>query len=124
MQDPNPLPWGALDRFQAHFIVRKDVGENTDKFIAKTILSIKGHFGGKKVSGVTWNGTAIANTLNEDSALNELISKQTVNDATIYIEPTETGVRIRSKWKNHLDFGITKEMFEIYDKIAGHIKSL
>ena len=23
MQDPNPLPWGALDRFQAHFIVRK-----------------------------------------------------------------------------------------------------
>ena len=124
MQEPNPLPWGALDRFQAHFIVRKDVGENTDKFIAKTILSTKGHFGGKKVTGVTWNGTAIANALNEDSALNELISKQTVNDATIYIEPTETGVRIRSKWKNHLDFGITKEMFEIYDKIAGHIKSL
>ena len=26
MQDPNPLPWGALDRYQAHFIVRKDVG--------------------------------------------------------------------------------------------------
>ena len=23
MQDPNPLPWGALDRFQAQFIVRK-----------------------------------------------------------------------------------------------------
>jgi len=124
MQEPNPLPWGALDRFQAHFIVRKDVGENTDKCTAKTILSTKGHFGGKKVTGVTWNGTAIANALNEDSTLNELISKQTVNDATIYIEPTETGVRIRSKWKNHLDFGITKEMFEIYDKIAGHIKSL
>ena len=29
MQETNPLPWGALDRFQAHFIVRKDVGENT-----------------------------------------------------------------------------------------------
>jgi hypothetical protein len=26
MQDPNPLPWGALDRFQAHFIVKKNVG--------------------------------------------------------------------------------------------------
>ena len=25
MQDPNPLPWGAQDRFQAHFIVRKKV---------------------------------------------------------------------------------------------------
>ena len=26
MQDPDPLPWGALDRFQAHFIVKKDSG--------------------------------------------------------------------------------------------------
>ena len=25
MQDPNPLPWGAQDRYQAHFIVRKNV---------------------------------------------------------------------------------------------------
>ena len=124
MQETNPLPWGALDRFQAHFIVRKDVGDHTEKFVAKTILSTKGHFGGKEVTGVTWNGGEIANTLNADSTLNELICKQSVHDATIYIEPTETGVRIRPKWKNHLDFGITKELFEIYDKIAGHIKSL
>jgi len=33
-------------------------------------------------------------------------------------------VRIHGKWKNHFDFGITKEMFEIYDKIAGHIKTI
>ena len=26
MQDPNPLPWGAQDRFQAHFIVQQDLG--------------------------------------------------------------------------------------------------
>ncbi len=25
MQDPNPLPWGALDRYQAQFIVRKKI---------------------------------------------------------------------------------------------------
>ena len=24
MQDPNPLPWGAQDRFQAHFIVQQN----------------------------------------------------------------------------------------------------
>ena len=29
MQDTNPMPWGALDRYQAHFIVRKQ----TDKEI-------------------------------------------------------------------------------------------
>ncbi|KEQ55917.1 Sensor protein GacS [Marine Group I thaumarchaeote SCGC AAA799-D07] len=38
--------------------------------------------------------------------------------------PNEGAVRIRSKWDNHIAFGITKELFEIYDKIAGHIKSL
>jgi hypothetical protein len=124
MQEPNPLPWGALDRYQAHFIVRKEVEEPDSTFTARTVLSTKGHFGAKQVTGVSWNGGQIASVLNKDSALNELISKQSVNDATIYVEPTETGIRIRNKWKNHLDFGITKEMFEIYDKIAGHIKSL
>ena len=24
MQDPNPTPWGTQDRFQAHYIVRKN----------------------------------------------------------------------------------------------------
>ncbi len=62
--------------------------------------------------------------MNQDSELNELISKQTVNDATIFVEPTENEVRIHGKWKNHFDFGITKEMFQIFDKIAGHVKSL
>lgn len=122
MQDPNPLPWGTQDRFQAHFIVRKS-GEPMD-FVARTILSTKGHFRFKKVTGIKWNGGKLADTLNQDSALNELISKQSVNDATIFVEPTDNAVRIHGKWKNHFDFGITKEMFEIYDKIAGHIKSL
>ncbi len=122
MQDPNLAPWGAQDRFQAHFIVKK-TGNHLD-FTARTVLSTKGHFRFKKVSGVKWNGGKIADALNQDSALNKLISKQTVNDATIYVEPTENEVRIHGKWKNHFDFGITKEMFQIFDKIAGHIKSL
>ena len=39
MQDPNPLPWGALDRYQAHFIVRKNAGSSAINYTAKTILS-------------------------------------------------------------------------------------
>jgi len=35
MQDPNPIHWGAQDRFQAHFIVRKDVGTADGDYIAK-----------------------------------------------------------------------------------------
>jgi len=123
MQDTEPLPWGALDRFQAHFIVRKSVANDQD-VTAKTVLSTKGHFGGKQVTGVTWSGGKLAQLLNQDSALNGQIAKQSVKDASIFVEPTEKGIRIHNKWKNHLEFGISKEMFEIYDKVAGHIKSL
>ena len=35
MQDPNPQPWGALDRYQAHFIVRKDAGTGSWKLCCK-----------------------------------------------------------------------------------------
>ncbi len=122
MQDPTVSHWGAQDRFQAHFIVRKS-GNPLD-YNAKTVLSTEGHFSLKKVVGVTWIGGKLADVLNKDSKLNDLVSKQTVNDATIFVEPTDSEVRIHSKWKSHFDFQITKELFEIYNKIAGHIKSL
>ncbi len=125
MQDPNPIPWGALDRFQAHFIVRKDVGTAVGNYLAKTTLTTKGHFGGKAIVKVAWNGPgSLASKLNEDNELNEMIAKQSLKNATIYVEPTESTVRIRSKWDNHLAFGITKELFEIYDRIAGSIKAV
>ncbi len=124
MQDPNPLPWGAQDRFQAHFIVNKDSSNNTLDYTARTVLSTDGHFGSKKIKNVTWNGGKLAKSLNDDSALNKMIQKQSVKDAIIFVDPTEDVVRIYGKWKNDFEFGITKELFEIYDKIAGHIKSL
>ena len=125
MQDPNPMPWGALDRYQAHFIVRKEVDASVGNYVAKTVLSTRGHFGAKTVTNVSWNGPgSLASKLNEDVELNEMIAKQSVKDATIYIEPTDGAVRIRGKWDNHLAFSITKEMFDIYNRIAGHIKSV
>ncbi|MGB0855828.1 MAG: hypothetical protein ACPGQP_02210 [Nitrosopumilus sp.] len=125
MQDPNPMPWGALDRFQAHFIVRKDINTDVGNYLAKTTLVTKGHFASKTVSQVEWNGPgSLASRLNEDNELNEMIAKQSVKDATIYVEPTDGAIRIRSKWDNHLAFGITKDLFEIYNRIAGHIKAV
>lgn len=125
MQDPNPLPWGALDRFQAHFIVRKVTGPGFLNYVAKTKLSTKGHFAAKTVVKVEWLGSgSLASKLNQDTELNEMIAKQSVKDATIYVEPTDEAIRIRGKWDNHIAFGITKELFEIYDRIAGHIKSV
>jgi len=124
MQDPNPLPWGAQDRFQAHFIVQQNFGENVIDFTARTRLKTTGHFGSKKVVGVTWEGGKLADDLNTDSALNEMIVNQSVNDATIFVDPTDNGVRIYGKWKNSHDFGITKELFDIYNNIASYIKKI
>ena len=122
MQDPNPLPWGAQDRFQAHFIVKRQAEKSVD-LTARTILETSGHFGTKKVTKVEWQGGKIADTLNSDSVLNELIAQQSVDDATITIDPTSKGVRIYGKWKNSFEFKVSKAQFEIFDKIAGHIKS-
>ncbi len=124
MQDPNPMPWGAFDRYQAHFIVRKQTDHGVN-YVATTKLTTKGHFSSKTILKVEWDGSgSLARKLNEDSTLNEMIAKQSIPDATIYIEPTDGAIRIRNKWKNHLEFGITKELFEIYDRIAGHIKNI
>jgi hypothetical protein len=125
MQDPNPLPWGALDRYQAHFIVKKQTTQNISNYVAKTKLSTKGHFSSKQILKIEWDGPgSLARRLNDDHELNEMIAKQSISDATIYVEPTDDAIRIRNKWKNHLQFGITKELFEIYDRIAGHIKQV
>ena len=53
-----------------------------------------------------------------------MITKQPINDAIIFVDPTDNGIRIYGKWKNSYDFSVTKELFEIYDKIAGYIKKL
>ena len=124
MQDPNPLPWGAQDRFQAHFIVQQNPGQQLLNLTARTRLKTTGHFGSKKIIGVVWEGGKLAEDLNADSSLNELIAKQSVNDAIIFVDPTDNGIRVYGKWKNSHDFGVTKELFEIYDKIAGYIKKL
>jgi len=128
MQDPNPLPWGAQDRFQAHFVVQQEIGNDTESWrlrrVARTRLKTTGHFGSKKIIGVTWEGGKLAEDLNADSSLNEAIANQSVNDATIFVDPTDNGIRIYGKWKNSYDFSITKEFFDIYNNIAGYIKNI
>jgi len=128
MQDPNPLPWGAQDRFQAHFVVQQEIGNDTESWrlrrVARTRLKTTGHFGSKKIIGVTWEGGKLAEDLNADSSLNDAIANQSVNDAMIFVDPTDNGIRIYGKWKNSYDFSITKELFDIYDNIAGYIKKI
>ena len=128
MQDPNPLPWGAQDRFQAHFVVQQEIDNDTESWrlrrVARTRLKTTGRFGSKKIIAVTWEGGKLAEDLNADSSLNEAIANQSVNDAAIFVDPTDNGIRIYGKWKNSYDFSITKELFDIYNNIAGYIKKI
>ena len=124
MQDPNPTPWGTQDRFQAHYIVRKNNITNVLDYTTRTTLSTTGHFGSKKVTDVEWQGGKISEALNSATSLKEMIVNQTPDDAVISVEPTNQGIRIYGKWKNGFEFGVSKELFEIYNKIAGHIKSI
>lgn len=123
-QDPNPMYWGAMDRYQAHYIVRV-VSNEPDMYLARTKLDTHGRFAAKTVTGVSWEGPGhLADVLSKDVELCEMISRQGVRDASIFVEPMGDVVRIHGKWQNHEEFGVTKEQFEIYDRIAGHIKSL
>lgn len=124
MQDPNPLPWGALDRFQAHFIVRMDTGDADADFVARTVLETSGRFGRKRVVSARWGGGRLASVLNGDAGLNEMIAGQPVRDARITVEPTDGAVRIHGGWQNRNDLGISREVFGIYDRIAGHVRGL
>ena len=121
-QDLIPLPWGAQDRFQAHFIVKAQNSINFDDFIAKTQVKTTGHFASKKTSDVEWVGGKLANSLNSDGDLKSLILKLSYKDTFIWVEPTKKGIRIHGKWKSSQELGVTKELFQVYDVIASHIK--
>lgn len=127
MQDPNVMQWGALDRYQAHFIVRipnYDNAQNIDIY-AQTTLKTKGHFAAKRVTSVSWigNNGQLLDLLNKDNDLNGMIARQTVWNAKIHIEQTGENIRIHGRWNDKASFGIEPDMFEIYDRIAGHIRA-
>lgn len=121
-QDLNPIPWGAQDRFEAHFIVKTENALD-ESFLAKSTPQTKGHFATKKVVGIKWSGGVLADALNEDNELTTLMTKLSYRDAQIFVEPTKGGIRIHGGWKDSYEFSITKELFAVYDKIAYHIKN-
>ncbi|MGI0060085.1 MAG: hypothetical protein ACREBJ_10000, partial [Nitrosotalea sp.] len=74
------------------------------------------------VTGVTWIGGSMADILNADTTLNNMITKLSYPDAQIVVEPTKAGIRIYGKWMDSSNFSMTKELFAVYDRIALNIK--
>ncbi len=123
-QEIEPVPWGAQDRFQAHYIVKPTSPIALDELLARTDLKTQGHFATKKVATVEWVGGGLARVLNSDEDLRNMILKLSYKDAYIWVEPTRNGIRIHGKWKSSYELQISKELFQVYDKIASHIKKM
>lgn len=122
-QDLNPVSWGAQDRFQAHFVVKAHHEMTDENFLARSTPKTKGHFASKRVVGAKWLGGALADALNADAELGAMMTKLSYKDARIYVEPTKGGIRIHGAWKDSYEFSMTKDLFAVYDRIAGHIKN-
>jgi len=74
-QDPVPLPYGSLQYYQAHYIL-KSAGNENGRFLARCEPVTKGRFGGKRVVAVKWTSAGeFAETLQADAKLTEMMKQ-------------------------------------------------
>lgn len=121
MQEQEPSYWGALDRYQAHYIVRMEADH---RHYARARLETSGRFGAKKIVSATWEGGRLADVLSADAQLCSMVAALPIGQASITVEPTGNAVRMHGKWQNRRELGITKEAFAVYERIAGHVREL
>ena len=122
-QDPTPLPYGSLQYYQTHYIVKSESKEN-GSFIARCEPVTKGYFENKRVIGVRWTGAdKFSEVLQADSKLTEMLKEVMLREGEIRIDPMDDHIRIYGKWIHEESFAFNQTMLEIADRIAGHIKA-
>jgi hypothetical protein len=126
--------------YDYHYVVRAKVAGLESKLEAelKPTEKRKGLFG-KEVVGYQWEGGDLAQRLNSDSDLKNMLLKEGIYRLWISPEKKQQCVRItpmtRPETVTRFDFGHhpvivgrkafpTREAFEVYDKIAQHIRSI
>ncbi|AIC14719.1 hypothetical protein [Nitrososphaera viennensis] len=125
-QDAMPLPYGALDYYQIHYIVSTgdNNGANTQQFLARCEPITKGHFSEKRVVAVKWTGaSAFADKLQQDERLTELLKQVLLHEREVRVDPLDGHVRIYGRWNHDENLKANPAMVEIADIIAGHIKA-
>ena len=122
-QDPTPLPYGSLHYYQNHYIVKRD-GKGNGGFLARCEPIMQGHFGNKRVAAVKWTGASeFAQTLQADAKLTEMLKEVMLREGEIRVDPLEDHIRIYGKWVHEEASGFSHIMFEVADRIAGHIRA-
>jgi hypothetical protein len=123
-QDPNPILYGALQYYQIHYIVEDIHVANPEALLAKCEPISKGHFKNKKVVDVKWWGGRLAEALQADIELKEMLKAILPQEGEIIVDPVDDHVRIYSKWKHEDDLKFDPTVFKAMDKIAYHIQQL
>jgi hypothetical protein len=123
-EDPNAIPYGALQYYQIHYIVKNTVISNTETLLAKCQPIYKGHFGNKRVVDVKWWGGRLAEILQADIELKEMLKEVLLQEGELKIDPLEDHIRIYGKWKHEDDLKFNPKVFDAIDKIAYHIQKL
>lgn len=123
-QDPNPILYGALQYYQIHYIIEDIHVANPEALLAKCEPISKGHFKNKKVVDVKWWGGSLAEALQADIELKEMLKAILPQEGEIIIDPVDDHVRIYSKWKHEDDLKFDPKVFKVMDKIAYHIQQL
>jgi RNA binding exosome subunit len=120
--DPNPLPYGAMQYYQVHYIIQIESEEN-QSLLSKCQPVIKGHFGNKRVVDVKWTGEDnFRKILQADTKLTEMLKEVMLKVGEIRIDPQDDHIRIYGKWGYEDSFQFSDGMLEIADRIAMHIK--
>ena len=123
-QDPNQIPYGALQYYQIHYIIEDTQIANPEALLAKCKPISEGHFRNKKVVDVKWWGGRLAEILQADTELSEMLKVILPLEGEIRVDPVEDHIRIYGKWKHEDDLKFSSKMFDVADRIANHIQKL
>jgi hypothetical protein len=111
--------------YRFNYVVQAEIDGLENKLKAET-KPIKKGFLSKEVVGLKWEGGSLAQLLNGDNNLRDTLLREGLFEIGIRTDKKNRCVRIRQKTfhsKTELDFP-TLEVFEIYNKIAEHTRSL
>ncbi len=116
--------YGALPFYQIHFVVKGNGKVFEELLVARTRKRVRGVIS-KSVEDVWWEGGKIAERLNNDTRLKQLLLT-ILKDDDIFIDPVENAVRIYSRFKieSEVTRHLSREAIEAYNIIAGHVRSI
>ncbi len=115
--------YGTLPFYQLHFIVKGNGRMYGELLLARTRKRVTGVVS-KRVEDVWWEGGKIADRLNSDTRLKELLLHVIKDEGDIFIDPTDDVIRIYSRFKGEHELRLSKEAIEAFNIIALHIKNL